>query len=589
MNFNTKSFNTKSSNTKSSNTKSSNTKITGTDNPPLVYYNNETLRHHILWLLLIRVIFFTLLIGITVVLGSLGTQVILPSDTHILAFLAILFIFSIGSSAILQKQDLRLKRFGLVQFLGDTVFAALLVYGTGCSQSIFTPVFILPVIAGGLIMYRMGGLMSAAAATLLYGTVLFLEYMGVVPDYMTSAGWVPVHDVLKATNLFAIYGVTFFITALLSGTLAARLQTTEEELSKTSFEFDRLSLLYKQIFDDIATGIITVDEQGLITSYNTAAGRITGYPPKEATGRSIMKLFPGLQLEKSAGRQVIDLQKKDGAMIRAGYSFSRLNLPSDPAEQASGQDHCKVITLQDISAVEKMEKRVREAEKMAAIGELSASIAHDFRNPLAAISGSAQLLVMESKEKSNSGKSLSKIIFRESKRMAKTINEFLQFARPAPMHAEWFALQRIIDESIMASPMIKNAYDCDSLKVVIAEHLDAFGDRQQLQTVLVHLIENGLTFSKENNGVVTVRAGEDERDGKSVLYLEVIDHGPGILPEIRKKIFDPFFSTRENGTGLGLAIVRQIIELHKGAIEIQSSPGKGCRVRIVLPLPSYEA
>jgi two-component system sensor histidine kinase PilS (NtrC family) len=550
--------------------------------------NNDQFRRHILWLLLIRVIFFTLLIGITVVLGSLGTQVVLPPDTVILAFLSILFIFSIGSSATVQKSDLHLKRFGLFQFLSDTVFAALLVYGTGCSQSIFTPVFIMPVIAGGLIMYRIGGFMSAAAATILYGGLLYLEYLGIMPGYMTAAGYVPAHDLLKSTNLFAIYGVTFFITALLSGTLAARLRTTEEALTRTSFEFDRLSLLYKQIFDDIATGIITVDERENITSYNAAAGRITGYPAEEVMGRPIDVFIPGLRLDKTSARQVLDLKKKNGTMIRAGYSFSRLNLPDGPAVEETDHDDCKVITLQDISAVEKMEKRVHEAEKMAAIGELSASIAHDFRNPLAAISGSAQLLAMEENGKNGTGKTLSTIIFRESKRMAKTITEFLQFARPAPMQGEWFALKRVVDETIAAADNLQAGYEDGAIRVEVKDKLDAFGDRQQLQTVLSHLLENSLTFSQREDGSITVTAHEEEHEEQNTLCLEVSDRGPGIDPTIRKKIFQPFFSTRENGTGLGLAIVQQIVELHKGTIEIDSQPGKGCVIRIFLPLPSYD-
>jgi len=549
--------------------------------------NNIQFRRHILWLLFIRVIFFTLLIGVTVALGSLGTEVILPRDTVILAFLSILFIFSIGSSATMQKNVLHLKRFGLIQFLSDTVFAALLVYGTGCSQSIFTPVFIMPVIAGGLIMYRIGGFMSAAAATILYGGVLYLEYLGIVPNYMTAADYVPAHDLLKSANLFAIYGVTFFITALLSGTLAARLRTTEEELTRTSFEFDRLSLLYKQIFDDIATGIITVDEQGHITSYNAAAGRITGYPEETVIARPVKSIFPGLRLDDTTpGRNVVDLKKKDGTMIRAGYSFSRLNLPDDPTGADSCRDDCKVITLQDISAVEKMEKRVHEAEKMAAIGELSASIAHDFRNPLAAISGSAQLLAMEEHEKNGTGKTLSNIIFRESKRMAKTITEFLQFARPAPMQGEWFALKRVVEETISASDKIQAGYSNGTIRFDIPENLDAFADRQQLQTVLCHLLENSLIFSKKGAGTITITGHEEDKKNRNTLCLEVKDEGPGVDQETREKIFQPFFSTRENGTGLGLAIVRQIVELHKGTVEVDSRPGKGCTIRIFLPLPS---
>ncbi len=554
-----------------------------------VYDNNKQLRHHILWLLLIRVIFFALLIGITAVLDLLGTQVLLPPPAVTLAFLAVLFIFSIGSAALLQKDDLRLRRFGLIQFLSDTIFAALLVYGTGCSQSIFTPVFILPVIAGGLIMYRIGGLMSAAAATILYGLVLFMEYAGVLPDYMAEIGYVTFHDVLKATNLFAVYGATFFLTAFLSGTLAARLRTTEEALNRTSLEFDRLTLLYKQIFEDISTGIITVDDAGAITSYNTAAGRITGYPPGQVIGRPIEDHFPSLHLEKMSVRQVVDLKKKDGSMIRAGYSFSRLNLPPDPERADVACNNCKVITLQDISTIEKMEKRIREAEKMAAIGELSASIAHDFRNPLAAISGCAQLLALEEGDQESTGKSLSTIILRESNRMAKTITDFLQFARPAAIQEEWFDLQRLVIESITAEQALHERYLKGLIATDIPENLDGFGDRQQLQTVLTHLLENSLTFSPEENGPITVSAREDNGNGTNGIRIEVKDQGPGIDSATRDKIFQPFFSTRESGTGLGLAITRQIIENHHGEVTVISHPGDGCAIQILLPLPSHTA
>jgi two-component system sensor histidine kinase PilS (NtrC family) len=554
--------------------------------PPLLS-SNDQLRRHILWLLLIRIIFFTLLIGVTVLLGSLGTPVILPSDSMIMAFIAILFILSIGSASIAQKPGLNLRRFGLVQILFDTIFAALLVYGTGCSQSIFTPVFILPVIAGGLIMSRKGGLVAAASATILYGSSLVLEYLNILPSYMALAHYLPAHDPLKAANLFAIYGTTFFITGLLSGTLAARLQSTEEALTQTSFEFDRLSRLYKQIFDDISTGIITTDEKERITSCNAAAGRITGYEPEEVTGRPLAEIIPGLQLNNDTTRQVIDLRKKDGTVIRAGYSFSRLNMPCDPASPENS-DHCKIITLQDISKIEKMEKRVREAEKMAAIGELSASIAHDFRNPLAAISGSAQLLAMEEENRQGSGKKLSTIIYRESKRMAKTITEFLQFARPAPVHAEWFALDRVIEEAIAGSKQLRNAFENEKITVTMAEKTDAFGDRQQLQTILVHLLENSLIFSHKENKSVQFRAEEREQGAENWLCMEIIDQGQGIEPEIRDRIFQPFFTTREQGTGLGLAIVSQIVDLHGGRVEVESEPGQGCTMKIFLPLPSYD-
>ncbi len=544
------------------------------------------LHRHILWLLLIRVILFTLLIGITALLQSMGLSVILPPPVIILAMLSVIYIYSVGSAAILQKKHAHLRRFGLIQLLSDTVFTALLVYGTGCSQSIFTPVFIFPIVAGGLILYRIGGLIPAAAATILYALVLLAEYFGLVPSFFHHTAYVQTANPLRTTNLFAVYGLTFFIIALISGMLAQRLRTTEEALHRTTLEFDRLSLLYKQIFDDITTGIITIDERNMITSFNRAAARITGYPAGEVVGRKLGTCFPEIILEEKRHRQVIDLEKKEGKMIRVGYSFARLNMPAEDPDDPAPCSNCKVITLQDISKIEKMEQKLREREKMAAIGELSASIAHDFRNPLAAISGSAQVLALDTEgpaESAATRQTLTEIILRESDRMAKIINNFLQFARPAPVQNEWFNLRRLVREAIDSLRM-EGLAGCD-IEVEINETMDCWGDRQQIQTVIMHLLTNSCQAVEDREGGVSVRADEDRWQGRNVSRIDVIDQGPGLEPETSKRMFEPFFTTRESGTGLGLAIVRQIVEHHGGTIQVDTAPGRGCTISILLPQP----
>ena len=547
---------------------------------------SDQLRRHLLWLLVIRVFFFTLLLGVTMVLATQGTPVILPPPAIIVAFIAILFIFSIGSAAMLQKKGLRLVRFGTVQILADILFAALLLYGTGCSQSIFTPILILPVISGGLILNWKGGLMAAAFATLLYGSVLVLELNRLLPAGLLAIGFVPMNSPFRAANLFAVYGTTFFVIALVAGILAARMHRIEEELTRTSREFDRLSLLYKQIFDDISTGIITVDDTGTVTSANAAAGRITGYEPRELIGRRLDHQFPGLRLHADSGiRQVTDLQRRDGTMIRAGYSLSSLNLPPEPEGGPADCTNCKIVTLQDISTIEKMEQRVREAEKMAAIGELSASVAHDFRNPLAAISGSAQMLVLEDGSSPETVQSLSTIILRETRRMARTITDFLQFARPAPVQAEWFDLSRLIREAIETSEQARFLLDEGKITVSVPANMDGYGDQQLLQTCLIHLLDNAAVHVDRETGRIEVAAREETRDREPVLVLAVKDNGPGIDEAIRERIMQPFFSTRENGTGLGLSIVQQIMEQHRGQLEVDSVAGRGCTMRLILPLP----
>jgi len=551
--------------------------------------NQEQLRRHILWLLMIRVVLFTLLIAITALLQSRGQNVILPPLSMTLAFLSIVFIYSIGSSALIQNKTRHIRRFGLFQLLSDTVFAAMLVVGTGCSQSIFIAVFIFPIISGGLILYRIGGLIPAAASTILLGMILTLESFGYIPSFYAGSSYITLNNSLTITNVFAVYGVTFFTTALLGGILAERLRTTEEELTRTSLEFGRLSQLYKQIFDDISTGIITVDNDNFVTSCNLAAGKITGFPPAEIIGKPIDAFFSTIKLSGTENcRLVADLKRKDGEMIRVGYSFARLNLPDGELSDDTACRNCKVITMQDISQVEKMEQQVRDAEKMAAIGELSAAVAHDFRNPLAAISGSAQILALELAEQNNpdsTSQSLTDIIMRESNRMAKTITDFLQFARPTPVTPEWFDLGRMVQETINQLSGRNSRYQQCTILTRIPNQLDCRADRQQLQTILLHLLENSCAASSQTTQPIVIKGQEVKRDGQSAISIQVIDQGPGIAEDIRDHIFTPFFSTHEDSTGLGLSIVKQLLELHGGTIALLEQEDAGCAIEICIPLP----
>lgn len=549
--------------------------------------SKQQLRRHILWFITLRAVLFTLILGIAMLFQSLGQSVILAPLPISVLFLIMLYSYSIGSALVLQNLTTSVRRFGVVQLLSDTLFIALLVYGTGCSQSIFTPVFILPIIAGGLILHRIGGLIPAASATILYGIVLTLEYLNIIPAYLYLTAYQPHKAPLAGANIFSIFGLTFFLTAILSGVVAGRLRTTEEILSKTTLEFDRLSILYKQIFDDITTGIITTDHNDYITSYNSAAGRITGFPLQKILGQVLSTCFPTIELKENRGRNVCNLTKYDGTIIRVGYSFSQLNMPVDSTDTTPVEHmRWKVITLQDISKIERMERQVREAEKMAAIGELSASIAHDFRNPLAAISGSAQILSLDLQGGSldlDTTKPLIDIVSRESDRMAKTVTDFLQFARPAQINAEWFDLKRLVDEVLKIT---NNPVKPVKIRQEIDANIDCWGDRQQIQTVLIHIIDNAIAFADQEQPVIVINGTEVIREGENWICIEIMDNGPGIGKEFAEKIFTPFFSTREDGTGLGLSIVRQVVENHHGRIDIHTGDRFATLIRINLPTPA---
>ncbi len=555
---------------------------------PVADSDQET-RQHILWWLFIRMFLYTILTGLALFFHHQGHPLMLPPAAATGAFLAVIYLHSIGSAFVVQKLSRSLRRFGLFQLLSDTIFTAVLVFATGCSQSLFAPVFLLPIIAAGLILSRIGGLFLAATATLFYGAILAAELLGWVPGYFLHEFYKAPTSLIGPANLFATYGLIFFLTALLSGMLARRLRFTEEKLSHTALEFDRLTILYKQIFDDITTGIITTDNCDRITSCNRAAERITGFSRLLVLGQPFAGCFPAISLQEGRqGRHVCDFRKKDGSMIRLGYSFSNLNMP---VERSRDEQPAKwrVITLQDISQIERMELQVRRAEKMAAVGEMSASVAHGFRNALAAISGSAQILALEQE---NIGaldpatfKTLLAIVLRESDRMAKMITDFLQFARPAALQPEWFDLGRLIDEVVAGMRTGSHGLASAGIQKEIVTNLSCWADRQQLQVVLRHLLENACAMTGPGPGAVTVAAHETGSD-PTAIHIEVRDQGPGIPPELREKVFEPFFSNRADGTGLGLAIVRQILDNHDGTVEIAAGDGPGCTVRLTLPLPT---
>ncbi|MDY0391579.1 two-component system sensor histidine kinase NtrB [Desulfobulbus oligotrophicus] len=546
-------------------------------------------QRHLRWWILIRVILFTLLFALTTFFREQGHPLILPAASVTLLFLLGLYSFSILSVLLLNRRLCSIHQYGAIQLCFDVFFIALLVYATGCSDSDFSALLILPVIAAGLLLSRLGGLFIAAVTTFSYAAILILEQLRWIPVYFSATPYTPPTSFLASSNLFAIYGLLFFLAALLSGQLAGRLRITEKRLAHTAIEFDRLSILYKQIFDDISTGIITTDQYDFITSFNQAAERITGFSRSTALGKPFSQLLPNISLQEEQGRNVCDFQKQHGEAIRIGYSFSFLNMPVQKESEEKQPLRWKVITLQDISQIERMEKQVREAEKMAAIGELSASVAHDFRNPLAAISGSAQILATEKDDLSRldagTFKTLIGIILKESGRMAKTITDFLQFARPATIQAEWFDFNRMVDEVLMRRRTATFALMTGTVIKEVDGRLDCWGDRQQIQTVLNQLLDNACQAAGPQQGKVVLAACERVKDNQAEVQIEIRDQGPGIPDEQREKVFIPFFSSRTDGTGLGLAIVQQIIAAHGGRVEIDANAEFACVIRLLLPLP----
>ena len=551
---------------------------------------DNVLRTHLLWMLLLRVILYTVLLGLSYILQEKQFDGIFLPSKIVFLHLLVIYLVTIFSAITLPAFSGNLHKFAFFQHLLDTLFVSVLVFFSGSSNSIFISVYFFPIISGGLILGKKGGLAVAAAAVLQYGFLLILDVYGLQPAYILKYISLNPSSLQKILNHFAVQGITFFLAAMLSTIVGTRLKTTKEALSDSIQKFDQLATLYKQVFDNITTGILTVDEHQIITSANNVIKTITGSPPDTLIGKDISSLFPDFDLSEPNLRQTTDFTKDDGEKVRIGYTHIRIQPKegNDPLQDAPQ----KIVTLRDISDIEKLEKQVRQTEKLAAIGMMSASIAHDFRNPLTAISGSAQVLAddfLSSGEDNHTSYELTNIIIRESNRLIDTIADFLKFSRPEHASKEWFSLRHCLGEVLQMCRADPTWPSTSQIRLTLGRTLDLWADEKQMFTVFNHLIQNALAFCPKGEEVITITAHETKTDNNhDVMEITISDNGPGVPERNREQIFEPFFTSRTDGTGLGLAIIKQTIEVHQGTIKVEDAESSGAMFTIILPLPKAE-
>ena len=529
------------------------------------------------WYLFFRVLILTILLGISVLLQTKSHDLIVPSINYTAYFIAAVYFFTIISALLLRYIN-NYWRFALFQTVFDTLLVAIVVYATGGSQSIFTIIYFIPILTGAFLLLRLGGLLVAAISTISYGYILLVELL-YQPTPFTEY-YTQLDSIIVAMHYFAIHGVVFFIIGILSLVIFERMRLTESALTQSTLNYDRLEILYKQIFDDITTGIITIDDNGKITSFNKSAEQISNISSHKAIGKSLYDLFPGFMgVDKPNQRQTTNLSGNMNSTIPIGYSWTRLNMPGD-------FEDCRVYTMQDMTQIKEMEKQIKQSEKMATIGEMAAGIAHEFRNPLAAISGAAQMLQSDIPDAA-SIRRLIDIVARESDRLDATVDEFLLFSKPAEPVKDWFSLKTITNDTIqMLEQGRKWKSDTSRAVSYISDDLDLWADSRQISRVLLNLICNSFQSFGDKGGEIRIEASEYKNAlGKEESIIKLSDDGPGIKKEILPHIFDPFFTTREKGTGLGLSIVKQLIESHGGKVEVDSEVGQHTTFTISLPLP----
>jgi two-component system sensor histidine kinase PilS (NtrC family) len=435
----------------------------------------------------------------------------------------------------------------------------------------------------GVLLGRRDALYTASLCSILYGAIVDFQYFGLLESIglsQTDARQLGESHLMYTIVLNVIgFGVTAFIT----GYLAERARESEAALQVNIINYEELSQLNSMIVSNIETGLLTTNSLGNIRVFNPYAENLTGISQEEAYDQPIGNLFPDLahllDCVTDMTRGEFEYTSREG--LRMVFGFSAV-----PLEEKQENSASLIFNFRDITAIRRMEEALKRADRMALLGELSARMAHEIRNPLAAMSGSVQMLAEQGSIGENDRRLLS-IVLRESCRLNKLITDFLAYARPSTPHRSPFGL-RNLTEDLRLLLAADGRFGSIEIVNLIPADVVIKADANQISQVLMNLLTNSADAMPEG-GRIEIMAniptkGEPGSRKSPQAVISITDNGQGIDSETALHLFEPFWTTKTAGTGLGLAIVYRIIEGHGGTINVESPPTGGCIITISLPV-----
>ncbi len=534
------------------------------------FQGGDPSRRQLGWLLFFRLLVVTLFLGGTIIYqlrSGLGT--FNPALPYLYFLVGLFYLQALVVAGLLRSA--RRPRFIVhLQTVWDLLFSSALILLTGGIESQFSFLYILSIIGASFLLSRKETLFVASASAILYGSLLDLQYYGLLPSL---AGLPSAHVVDGRDVFFAVFVnlVAFLLTGLLAGTFSERVRRSELALERRQIDFEELEHLNRTILANIGSGLMMVNPQGRIRSFNEAASRITGYSLQEVYNRQASQLFPELKIFSGRFRSV---PRGEGVFTDHGGERHNLGFSSTPVRDRQGRELGLLVTFQDLTQLKEMEQRLQQADRLAAVGQLASGLAHEIRNPLASISGSVQLL-LEAGHVNAEGERLMEIVIREADRLSNLLTDFLVFARPKPPRCARVELTALLSEMVsMASA--DNRFTGVEIRAELPPGYASSLDREQFRQVIWNLMINA---AEAMGGEGVLILGIDPEAG--VVYVD--DSGPGIPVEIRSSIFDPFFTTKDHGSGLGLSTVYAIIEAHGGELSVGTSRLGGARFSVKLP------
>lgn len=491
----------------------------------------------------------------------------------IVACLTILYalIFRLSKNILIQAR---------FQLAVDVLLVTWLVWDSSVIQSPYIALYILIIAISSFFLGPREPVIMSVGCALAF-TACSLQITGLLGTVNTER--LVRGSVSETIQWVGLFDVAFLVVGLLSARLAERQSRSDVRLLAATQSLANLRALHERIVASIRSGLVTTDLEGRIFTFNTAAEEITGYQEETIRGKDASIIFGdmkdhiaetlhALKVGERSPRFETNCLTSEGMRLRLGYSIS-------PLSSEAGEITGIVISFQDLTQVRSLEETSRRQDRLAAIGRMAASIAHEIRNPLAAMRGSIQMLRSEMDTDSSQAE-LMEIILRESDRLNRIITDFLNYARPRSLTQARVDVGDLLHQTFALmrhSPEI--GANQNIVEELPSEPLFAEADEGQLKQVFWNLARNALQAMPQGG---TLRTTLD-RNSDNRLRIAFADTGRGMSPEQVEHLFEPFSSTT-GGTGLGLSIVYQIIRDHGGTINVRSLEGQGTTITVELPV-----
>ena len=543
-----------------------------------------TPRPRLLTLIAVRVVTSTFLLGwaVLIQLNRPGSFAVDP------------FFFLIGLTYGLSVFYLATLRFTEthgwlvdLQFAADALLVSAFIHLTGGITSYFSSLYVLPIIAASSLRSGRTAIQVATLSAVLYLALVTAQYVphDYLPDLLLKvapAAELPPYRFAQYTVFINLFG--FLAVAWLSHSLSERLRSAGARLEDASNQIEDLRAFNEYVIDSLLSGLVSTDADCRIRTFNRAAAAITGIPAVDANGvdaAELLQMPPHLRPSLAALTETqslrVDLIYKmsDGRLIDLGLTVTTIAFPDGRPGY--------LFVFQDVTTIKRLEREARLRQRLAAVGEMAAGIAHEIRNPLASMSGSIQLL-REELPLSDEQAQLMDIVLRESERLNQTIGSFLAYARPQRAAVSRLDVRSVVED---AAALLRNSAEVrDTHRVDIdvpTKPVWYEAAENQMRQIIWNLATNGLRAMKDGGRLVLSVSEQRDSTGRLEVVLSVQDEGCGIPADEVDSIFQPFRSSFERGTGLGLATVHRIVTDYNGTIQVSSTVGSGTTMSVRLP------